>query len=539
MLWGAVAAVAAAVAVLGGCSPAGPIAAPRVVWADGSFDDWEGVANAVVDAVGDVPEGSPVDLGAVVVQDDPRFLHFLIDLGDTVTVQGMRGSVELVLDADGDSGTGGLYGGVDGADLAVILTRQGDPAADRHGAGVGIRRIGPGGSGEVEPASLAGLLVSPTYSSDRFEVRLDRAAVAEAVGRLQAVGPGRAVAGRLRYLRAGALVDETPVFRHALATASGEGPPLLGAAEVIAAPGAFRVVAWNVSDQSFRTNADAFQRVVAALNPDVLLLDEVYYTVTPEDLQRFGEGVAVREGEGPWNWILAHGGGRQRTAIGARGLAIRGEPGMARIHHAPGALEQWLARVGDQPEAPRMPPPSALARAEATGGLSATGAWVTVDGVDVLFVPVDLQSAGYDGSPRDRLRELQAGALNGAILAALDERPGVGLVVAGDLNLVGSARPLDTLRRGLGVGGNDLDVARPERLRDRSLATWRNTWGQDPFSPGRLDYLLYRGGVLEVDRAFVFDVADMSLAARDALAILESDTRKSDHLPLVVDLRVR
>ena len=31
----------------------------------------------------------------------------------------------------------------------------------------------------------------------------------------------------------------------------------------------------------------------------------------------------------------------------------------------------------------------------------------------------------------------------------------------------------------------------------------------------------------------------MSLAARDALAILESDTEKSDHLPLVVDLRVR
>ena len=304
-------------------------------------------------------------------------------------------------------------------------------------------------------------------------------------------------------------------------------------------------MAWNVSDQSFRTNADAFQRVVASLNPDVLLLDEVYYTVTPEDLQRFGEGVSARvgalarEGEGAWNWILAQGGGRQRTAIGARGLAIRGEPGMARIDHAPGALEQWLARVGDQPEAPRMPPPSALARAEAAGGLSATGAWVTVDGAEVLFVPVDLQSAGYDGSPRDRLRELQAGTLNSAITAALDTRPGAGLVVAGDLNLVGSARPLDTLRRGLGVDGNDLEIARVERLRDRSLATWRSTWGPDPFSPGRLDYLLYRGGVLEVERGFLFDAADMSESARETLGILESDTEKSDHLPLVVDLRVR
>ncbi len=541
-LAGALAVTAVAVvgvAVLGACNPAGPAAATRVVWTDGSFDDWEGVAAAVVDAVGDVPEGSHVDLGAVAVQDDARFLHFLIDLGDTVTVQGMRGSVELVLDADGDSATGGLYGGVDGADLAVILTRQSDPAADRHGAGVGVRRIGPGGAGEVEPASLVGLLVSPTHSSDRFEVRLDRAAAAEAIGQRQAVGPGRAVAGRLRYLQAGALVDETPVFSHALATAPGEEPPLLGAAAVAKIPGAFRVVVWNVSDQSFRANADAFQRVVAALNPDVLLLDEVYYTVTLEDLARFWEGVSLRDGEDPWNWSLAQGGGRQRTAVGARGLAIRGEPEMARIDHAPGALEQWLAEVGDEPEAPRMPPPSALARAEAAGGLSATGAWVTVGGVDVLFVPVDLQSAGYDGSPRDRLRELQAATLNRTIAAALDERPGAGVVVAGDLNLVGSARPLDALRRGLGVGGNDLEVALLERLRDRSLATWRSTWGNDPFSPGRLDYLLYRGGVLQVDRAFVFDAADMSLAARDALAILESDTEKSDHLPLVVDLRVR
>ena len=536
----AVAALAAAgVAVLGACNPAGPTAASRVVWTDGSFDDWEGVAATVVDAVGDVLEGSPVDLGAITVQDDPRFLHFLIDLGDTVTVQGMRGSVELVLDADGDSGTGGSYGGVDGADLAVILTRQSDPAADRHGAGVGVRRIGPGGAGEVEPASLAGLLVSPTHSSDRFEVRLDRTAVAEAIGQRQAVGPGNTVAGRLRYLRAGALVDETPVFSHELATAPGEEPPLLGAAAVAKAPGAFRVVVWNVSDQSFRANADAFQRVVAALNPDVLLLDEVYYTVTLEDLERFGDGTSSREGEGPWNWSLAQGGGRQRTAVGARGLAIRGEPEMARIDHAPGALDQWLAEVGDEPEAPRMPPPSVLARAEAAGGLSATGAWVTIEGVDVLFVPVDLQSAGYDGSPRDRLREFQAATLNGAIAAALAERPDAGVVVAGDLNLVGSARPLDALRRGLGADGNDLEVARPERLRDRSLATWRSTWGNDPFSPGRLDYLMYRGGVLKVDRAFVFDAADMSPVAREALAFLESDTEKSDHLPLVVDLRVR
>lgn len=523
--------------VLVSCGPPDPIASPRGVWTDGSFDDWDGVAPLVVDRSGDVPDGSPVDLGAIAAQDDPRFLHFLIDLGDTVTVQGLPGSVELVLNVDGDSATGGAHGGVDGADMAVVLTRQSDPAADARGVGVGMRRIGQGGPGEVEPAGSVGLIVSPTHSSDRFEVRLDRGLLAGGPGHLPAAGQGGFVAGRLRYLRAGAVVDESPLFTHRLATAAGEPPPLLDADAVARSPGAFRVVAWNVSDSSFHTNADAFQRVVSALRPDVLLLDEIYFSVTLEELVVFGEGIGL--GEEAWTWSLAQAGGRQRTAVGARGLSLRGEPAMARIDHGPGALEQWLQEVGDEPEAPRMPPPSALARNEARGGVSATGAWVTIEGVDVLFVPVDLQSAGYDGSPRDRLRELQARTLNGAIAAVVDGRPDPGVVVAGDLNLVGSTRPLSALRRGLGPDGTDLDVARLERLRDRSLATWRGIWREDPFSPGRLDYLLYRGEVLEVDRGFVFDAAALAPGAREVLGVGEMDTERSDHLPLVVDFRVR
>lgn len=528
----------ALVALIAGCAVDPPVPRPPV-WTDGDFGDWEGVAPLVVDPIGDVPAGSPVDLGGLTVRDDPRFLHFLIDLGHTVTVQGLRGSVELVLDVDADAApsTGGSYGGVEGADLVVILTRQAEPEHDRHGAGVGVRSVGARGPGEVEPASRVGLLVSPTHSSDRFEVRLDRAAVAEATGAWREAGPGGAVAGSLRYVRADDVVDQTPVFRHALTTAPGGEPRLLGAEAVARVPGALRVVTWNVSSLSFRNNEDAFRRVVAALAPDVLLLDEIFFAVTREDLARFTQGLAA-EGEA-WTWWLASGGGRQRTAVGAMGREVRGESEMGRIGYRPGALDGWLRAVGDEAEVPGMAPPSVLARAEAEGGLSATGAWVTVDGHDILFVPVDLQSAGYDGSPRDRLRELQARTLNEAVAAALHDRPGAGLIVAGDLNVVGSARPVDELRRGLGIGGRDLEVARIERLRDRSLATWRSTWGEDPFSPGRLDYLLYREAVLRVERAFLFDAADMSANARDALGILESDTEKSDHLPLVVDFALR
>jgi len=120
--------VTALVALTAGCA-VDPPAPKATVWTDGDFDDWEGVTPAVLDPIGDVPAGSPVDIGGIAVQDDPRFLHFLIDLGHTVTVQGLRGSVELVLDVDADAvpGAGGPYGGVEGAvgaAFAAVLQLQ-------------------------------------------------------------------------------------------------------------------------------------------------------------------------------------------------------------------------------------------------------------------------------------------------------------------------------------------------------------------------------------------------------------------------------
>lgn len=285
------------------------------VWTDGVFDEWEGAAPAADDRIGDAPRGSPVDLGPVALRDDPLFLHLLIDLGRTVTAQGLAGSVELVLDADGDTGTGGVHGGVDGADLVIVLSRDAGSRCDGHGAGVGVRRVGPDGPGAVEGPATVGLLVAPTHSSDRFEVRVRRGRLAEArppaggdpdgeESRETAAGPPVALAtdslvvGRLRFLRGGEAVDETALFRHTLTTEPGGEPPLLGAHDVAKARGTRRVVVWNVSDRSFRENRRAFQRVIAGLGADVVLLDEVYADVTMAELERFGDAIERAGGAG-------------------------------------------------------------------------------------------------------------------------------------------------------------------------------------------------------------------------------------------------
>ena len=107
-----------------------------------------------------------------------------------------------------------------------------------------------------------------------------------------------------------------------------------------------------------------------------------------------------------------------------------------------------------------------------------------------------------------------------------------------DLNLVGSRRPLERLTAGLDAGGGDLEVAEAYRLTDRSQTTWRQP-GQS-FTPGRLDFQLYSGAFLTVDRAFPFSVGDLTATLAEQLGVQSGDAEgTSDHLPVIVDYRWR
>ena len=156
------------------------------------------------------------------------------------------------------------------------------------------------------------------------------------------------------------------------------------------------------------------------------------------------------------------------------------------------------------------------------------------DGGRSLFVSVDLQSGGWTGSPRDRLRTLQAATLRERIAAELQTETGP-VIIGGDLNLVGSRAPLFALLRGLDTDGSDLLAVDAERLGERTLATWRNP--RDLFAPGRLDFLLVPDAAVSVANAFVFATEDLDPTTLESLG-LERDLMRglSDHLVVVADL---
>jgi endonuclease/exonuclease/phosphatase family metal-dependent hydrolase len=152
----------------------------------------------------------------------------------------------------------------------------------------------------------------------------------------------------------------------------------------------------------------------------------------------------------------------------------------------------------------------------------------------VLFVVADLQSGGWPGSLRDRLRALQAGTIRSHVADELLRSPGP-VVVGGDLNLVASRAPLFSLTRGLDADGSDLVAVDAVRLGERTLATWRNP--RDLFTPGRLDFLLVPDATMTAANAFVFATEDLDDATLARLGLeRELSGQISDHLVVVADL---
>jgi hypothetical protein len=132
------------------------------------------------------------------------------------------------------------------------------------------------------------------------------------------------------------------------------------------------------------------------------------------------------------------------------------------------------------------------------------------------------------------------------------------MFVVGDLNIVGSLGPLNTLLTG-DIFDDDEDAYGPDSPPDwdgSGLAdahplhngvgpadyTWRNDFGS--FDPGRLDYILYTDSVASLTKKFVLNTVQMTGEQLAATGLQVFDITKDqegfhyDHLPVVADFRL-
>ena len=190
-----------------------------------------------------------------------------------------------------------------------------------------------------------------------------------------------------------------------------------------------------------------------------------------------------------------------------------------------------------------------------------TGSW-TIDGnlavlintTDAIGTPMLCINAHFPCCSNDEGRQEEADAVMAFVREAY--QPGgpitleedVPVLIAGDLNLVGLARQLETLVTGdiadNGSFGQDF-MPDPDgshlhnivsRLTEQRMGyTWRsdNSW----FWPGHLDYMIFSDSNLQRSHDFLLDTREMSLDELEGNDLQEQDSSSSDHLLFCVDFR--
>lgn len=298
-----------------------------------------------------------------------------------------------------------------------------------------------------------------------------------------------------------------------------------------------RVMSWNVKVNSiFPPDGDrheSFERIVRAINPDVIGLQEVMRPdLVVELTQLMNRYVPLEDGKS-WqvhtvadNALISRYPMRQKSGELAVPYPIP-EGELPDFHYG------YASALVDLPE--------------------------KFGGADLYAIAMHNKSGA--GRENVQLRQIQSDSIvrwmrnlrdSDQANAIPDNTP---VVILGDMNVVPSAslQPFETLLSGdiadeetfgpdfrIDWDGSDMADARPSHnAKDRSYYTWRND--DLPFAPSALDRIIFTDSVMSVRQRFVLNTMTMSAEELADLGLQKSDVLYGgnasyyDHLPLVTD----
>lgn len=257
----------------------------------------------------------------------------------------------------------------------------------------------------------------------------------------------------------------------------------------LAPKGDFRVISWNVQFGNMLEDKGRSARILKALKPDVLLLQELDGDDTPELLSQFLNKTLGKK----WNVDATPVHGTKR-------------------HHR---LRSAIATPNETEFVVEM------------GTLKALYGVVTIKKNPIHFFSLHLRCCGGPTGEAEEQRQEEARAIQSVI----DTLNAPSCIIAGDWNLVGTTSPLEIVQNGTFA---IVDAFQPD---GKLNATWSDVTSS--FTPGRLDWMLYSPSAFSVVNSFVLDSADLATETLIANDLLQEDTAElSDHLPLVADFKI-
>jgi endonuclease/exonuclease/phosphatase family metal-dependent hydrolase len=289
-------------------------------------------------------------------------------------------------------------------------------------------------------------------------------------------------------------------------------------------PTDLRIVTYNVNFDSIfpdenPTQAAKFVRVVNALDPDVLNLQEI--TRSASAVADLMDDIAPLPGGASW-----------QTHQGYDCVTVSRYPlTMTRIAPIPAGFGDLAMALVDLPDATYA--------------------------VDLYIMNDHFKCC--EGASNDAKRQKQADSLVNWMRDArtpggyINLPQGTPMMVVGDLNMVGSLQPLWTLITGNIIDegtygsdsppdwdGTDSTDAHPlHNVVGPDDYTWRDDGSQ--YDPGRLDFVIYTDSVIQEAYKFVLNTVTMSTQDLQAAGLqrydvtMDSVGSRYDHLPVVVD----
>ena len=477
------------------------LAAPADVVVDGVHDDW-----ARVRPVFEAGRSESAVIRQVRVSADSANVFFLFEFAKDSYA--LPGTVTLLADSDGQAATGRTVDGLAGVDVAIDLF--GGPLA------VTVYDNEAGHPVASGPYDLE-LTKAPNFAARDVEVGWLRSG---AVGPRTDLFGGRTLHAKVVARDPASRIVQEGEFRAPLpvpgpsSRAAQPRDPLARSASTD-----FRVVQWNVSNRFWRQNPEPYRRILRALQPDLVLFDEVEDKTDEAWIRTFLGSVGPPDAA--WQVTLARTGAWERSLVASHFPLTTA---FDRVSHT----AETITRLGPvlEPFLPKTSPPP---RKTLEDGVTASAAFITIRSKTLLATALDLACCQLG-----EVREAEAVAIGERVHAALRSRRVDAVITGGDYNLLHSRRPLDLLAGNFDPAGGGLAVESAVSLNgwsDASYTPRRNA----PFPRSKLDYLLYSPSRLRLQHAFVFHSKALSRQWQQHHGIEPADSDVTDHSAIVAD----